>query len=87
MKKIVELIKKIKLPIVVILALVVVYLGFNFVKDKIIANNFFQKYDVLTVVGDDIFSNKEIQLNGKTIEKTNEGWTNVLPIPQFFLRA
>lgn len=81
MKKIVELIKKIKLPIVVILALVVVYLGFNFVKDKIIANNFFQKYDVLTVVGDDIFSDKEIQLNGKTIEKTEEGWTNVLPVP------
>lgn len=33
------------------------------------------------MVGDDIFSDKEVQLNGKTIEKTNEGWTNVLPVP------
>lgn len=42
MKKNVELIKKIKLPAVILVALVVVYFGFTFVKDKITANNFFR---------------------------------------------
>lgn len=82
MKKIVQIIKKLKWPVVVLLLLCAVYFSLDFIRGKIIANSFFQKYDVLTVLGDDIFSSKEVQLNGKTIEKTTDGWTNVLPIPQ-----
>ena len=82
MKKIFKIIKKLKWPAVTLLILCAVYFSFDFVKSKIIAGSFFQKYNVLTVLGDSIFSSKQIQLNGKTIEKTSDGWTNVLPVPQ-----
>lgn len=82
MKKIIQIIKKIKWPIVALALLAVIYFGFDLAKSKIVANNFFQKYDVLTASGDDIFSYNEIKLNGKTIENTNDDWTNVLSIPE-----
>lgn len=59
-----------------------IYFGFGYLKNQSSAKDFFNKYNVLTVVGDEsTFSYKEIELNGEVIDQTEDEWTNVLPIP------
>jgi hypothetical protein len=81
MNKLLEKIKKGQWVLVVIVALVLVYLGVGVAKDKIAANSFFNKFDVLTVSGEGMFSYNKILLNGKVVKETKEDWTNVLPVP------
>lgn len=81
MRKLLEKIKKGKWVFLVLIAIVLVYQSVDMVRDKIAASSFFNKYDVLTVTGEDTFSNTKILLNGKVIEETNDEWTNVLPVP------
>ncbi len=80
MRKIFELIKIIKVPLIILLLLGLVYFGLILNERKITKNNFLKKYDVLTVVGDSFASYSEVQLNGKIVEENIEGWTNVLPV-------
>ena len=58
-----------------------VYFSAGIANDVILARSFFNKYNVLTVSGDDAFSLNRILLNGKILKQTNDDWTNVLPVP------
>lgn len=58
------------------------YFGINFAIEKIITVKFFNKYSVLTVSGSEGYALNRILLNGKVLDKTNDEWTNVLPIPK-----
>lgn len=81
MNKLLQKIKKGQWVLVVIIALVLVYLAIGVAKDKLAANSFFNKFDVLTVSGTDTFSYNKVLLNGKVIKETKDEWTNVLPVP------
>lgn len=67
--------------LLVLIILGLLYFGFSAAKNRMVANDFFQRYDVLTAVGDDTFALNAVAVNGKTIEKSDDGWTNVLPVP------
>ncbi len=81
MKEFLSKLNKLQKIVLLILILVGVYFLFDLLKSKIIAHNFFKKYNVQTVLGNDTFAYNAIALNGSTTEKTKEEWTNVLPIP------
>lgn len=90
MQKFLNALKKGKWLLLAVIVLGFLYFGFNTTKNKIVANSFFDKYDVLTAVGNDHFHFNAISLNGKTIMSTEEEWTNVLPVPdslKFILMA
>lgn len=81
MKKMPVKLKKLQWIVLALVTLVLLYSGFNLLKDKIATNSFFQRFNVLTVTGSDMFAYDAIALNGKIIEKSKDGWTNVLAIP------
>lgn len=81
MKNFLNKLSKLQKIVLGLLVIIAIYFGYNFLQSKVIASNFFSKYNVQTVVGTSTFTDTKIALNGKIIEKAQEDWTNVLPIP------
>lgn len=79
--KLVSMVKNAKIIFIGITVVLIFYFCSGYVKSFYTVRSFYTKYDVLTVEGDNLFSLKKIQLNGNTVEGNEEGWTNVLPVP------
>lgn len=66
---------------ILIVIVIIAYFGMHYIKEKIVIHQFFNEYNVLSVVGDNNIDNKSVAINGKIVQKNKDGWTNVLAIP------